>query len=52
MPSDPTMEDYREAAASTKVHPFDAALNQFTFVPACGACIFRCPSPDFGDSNP
>lgn len=47
MPANPTEEDYREAMASTKLDPFDAALNQYTFVPQCGACMFRCPSPDF-----
>jgi epoxyqueuosine reductase len=49
MPADPTEEDYRAAIASTKPDPYDAALNQFTFVPQCGACIFRCPSPRFAD---
>jgi epoxyqueuosine reductase len=47
MPADPTEEDLRAVMSSTKPHPFDAALNQFTFVPQCGACIFRCPSPRF-----
>lgn len=47
MPADPTEDDFRAVLASTKAHPFDAALNQFTFVPQCGACIFRCPSPRF-----
>ena len=51
MPADPTEEDYQAALASTKPHPFDAALNQFTFVPQCGACLFRCPSPGFADSG-
>ena len=49
MPADPTEEDFRAAVASTKPHPYDAALNQFTFVPQCGACIFSCPSPRFED---
>lgn len=47
MPSDPTEEDLRAAVAATTVHPFDAALGQYTFVPQCGACIFSCPSPGF-----
>ncbi|MCC6473449.1 MAG: epoxyqueuosine reductase [Burkholderiales bacterium] len=47
MPPAPTDEDWRAVQASTKPHPFDAALNQFTFVPHCGACIFSCPSPRF-----
>jgi len=47
MPPDPTDEDLQEVMKSTKPHPFDAALNQFTFVPQCGACIFSCPSPRF-----
>lgn len=52
MPPDPTEEDYDAVMASTKPHPFDAALNQFTFVPQCGACLFRCPSPGFAESQP
>lgn len=48
LPPDPTDEDFRAVLTSTKPHPFDADLNQFTFVPQCGACIFRCPSPGFG----
>ncbi len=47
MPADPSEDDLRAAMRSTDVHPFDAALQQFTFVPQCGACIFSCPSPDF-----
>ncbi|MFN2168654.1 MAG: hypothetical protein ACK2U9_20665 [Anaerolineae bacterium] len=47
MPPDPTEDDMREALASTVPHPYDAALQQFTFVPQCGACIFACPAPDF-----
>jgi epoxyqueuosine reductase len=47
IPADPTEDDFRTVVASTKPHPFDAALNQFTFVPQCGACIFNCPSPRF-----
>jgi len=47
MPPDPTDEDFRAALNSTQPHPFDADLNQFTCVPQCGACIFRCPSPRF-----
>jgi epoxyqueuosine reductase QueG len=50
MPTDPTEEDFRELLSSTPPHPFDAALNQFTFVPQCGACIFSCPSPQFEDN--
>ncbi|MBP1732355.1 MAG: hypothetical protein H6Q55_2784 [Deltaproteobacteria bacterium] len=45
MPADPTDDDLREAVKSTKLHPYDASLTQFTFVPQCGACIFTCPSP-------
>lgn len=51
IPPDATEEDFREVMASTKPHPFDAALNQFTFVPQCGACVFRCPSPRFEDDE-
>ncbi|NLE10784.1 MAG: epoxyqueuosine reductase [Actinobacteria bacterium] len=52
MPTDPTEDDFRAVLASTKPHPYDAALNQFTFVPQCGACLFRCPSPRFaGDGS-
>jgi epoxyqueuosine reductase len=47
MPADPTEEDFHALMAQTKLHPVDAALNQFTFVPQCGACIFNCPSPRF-----
>jgi len=47
MPPNPTEEDWREVLRTTKPHPFDVALNQFTFVPQCGACIFSCPSPRF-----
>lgn len=47
MPADPTEEDLRATITSTTLHPFDAALNQLTFVPQCGACIFACPSPHF-----
>jgi epoxyqueuosine reductase QueG len=49
MPPDPSDEDFRQAVNSTTPHPFDANLNQFTFVPQCGACIFSCPSPRFTD---
>jgi epoxyqueuosine reductase QueG len=45
MPEDPTEDDMRAMMSATTPHPFDAALNQFTFVPQCGACIFSCPSP-------
>jgi epoxyqueuosine reductase len=48
IPADPTEDDWRDVFASTKPHPFDAGLNQFTFVPHCGACIFSCTSPSFG----
>jgi epoxyqueuosine reductase len=51
MPEDPTEEDLRAAMRATTPHPFDAALNQFTFVPQCGACIFSCPSPRFDDET-
>jgi epoxyqueuosine reductase QueG len=47
MPLDPTEEDLQKVLNTTKPHPFDAALSQFTFVPQCGACIFSCPSPHF-----
>jgi len=47
IPPDPTEEEWREVLKTTKVHPYDAALSQFTFVPQCGACIFSCPSPRF-----
>jgi epoxyqueuosine reductase QueG len=50
MPPDPTEEDWQEVFSSTKPHPFDAALSQFTFVPQCGSCIFSCPSPRFEKS--
>ena len=49
IPPNPTEEDFQAALSSTKPHPLDAALNQFTFVPQCGACIFRCPAPRFED---
>ena len=52
MPADPTEDDFREVMNSTRPHPFDAALSQFTFVPQCGACIFYCPSPRFDDQPP
>ncbi|HEX9911459.1 MAG TPA: hypothetical protein VGA86_11270, partial [Desulfatiglandales bacterium] len=48
MPPNPSEEDWQEVLRTTKPHPYDAALNQFTFVPQCGACIFSCPSPRFG----
>jgi epoxyqueuosine reductase len=51
MPEDPTDEDLRAVMSSTTPHPFDAALNQFTFVPQCGACIFSCPSPHFDEDT-
>jgi epoxyqueuosine reductase len=47
MPANPTEEDWRAVQGSTKPHPFDTALHQFTFVPHCGACIFSCTSPRF-----
>jgi epoxyqueuosine reductase QueG len=47
MPQDPTEEDWQEVLNTTKPHPFDSALSQFTFAPQCGACIFSCPSPHF-----
>ena len=47
MPADPTDEELHEITKSTKPHPFDAILSQFTFVPQCGACIFNCLSPHF-----
>jgi len=52
MPPNPTDEDWQEVLRSTKPHPYDAALSQFTFVPQCGACIFSCPSPRFESSSP
>lgn len=51
MPPDPTDEDWQEVLRSTKPHPYDVGLNQFTFVPHCGACIFSCPSPHFAESK-
>lgn len=50
MPEDPTEEDLRAVMSATTLHPFDAALNQATFVPQCGACIFSCPSPHFDNA--
>jgi len=47
MPADPTEEDHEEVLRTARLHPFDVALNQHGFVPQCGACIFRCPSPRF-----
>jgi epoxyqueuosine reductase len=47
MPQNPTEEDLAEVMKSTKPHPFDSAMSQFTFVPQCGACIFSCPAPHF-----
>ena len=47
MPPNPTDQDWGEVLRTTQPHPFDAALNQFTFVPHCGACVFSCPSPNF-----
>ncbi len=52
MPPNPTDEDWQEVLRTTRPHPFDAALSQFTFVPQCGACIFSCPSPRFGRQAP
>jgi ferredoxin len=52
MPPEPTDEDWRAALVSATPHPFDVALNQFTFVPHCGACIFNCPSPRFDLAGP
>ena len=52
MPPNPTDEDWQEVLRSTKPHPFDAALNRYTFVPQCGACIFSCPSPHFEKTSP
>lgn len=45
IPEQPTMEDARAATTSSNLHPFDAGLYQFTFVPHCGSCIFNCPAP-------
>jgi len=47
MPPNPSDEDWQEVLRTTKPHPYDTALNQFSFVPQCGACIFNCPSPHF-----
>jgi epoxyqueuosine reductase len=47
MPPNPTEEDLQEVLRTTTPDPLDVALNQFTFVPQCGACIFSCPSPHF-----
>jgi epoxyqueuosine reductase len=52
MPPNPTNQDWQEVLRSTKPHPFDAALSQFTYVPHCGTCIFSCPSPGFEVSGP
>jgi len=51
MPPDPTEEDWQAVLRSTTPHPFDVGLTQFTFVPHCGACIFKCPSPHFEISD-
>ena len=47
MPPDPSEEDWQQVLRTTSPHPYDTALNQYTFVPQCGACIFNCPSPRF-----
>jgi epoxyqueuosine reductase QueG len=47
IPPDATDADFREVMRTTEPHPFDAALGQHAFVPQCGACVFRCPSPRF-----
>jgi epoxyqueuosine reductase len=47
MPDDPTEADYRRAVATTQPHPIDADLSAYGYVPPCGACLFRCPSPHF-----
>ncbi|MFC1948949.1 hypothetical protein ACFLW0_02090 [Chloroflexota bacterium] len=28
-----------------KANPWDKALQQFTFVPTCGTCLIKCPTP-------
>lgn len=47
LPDDTGEEEFRRLMRSTPLHPHDADLSQFTFVPQCGACMFRCPSPHF-----
>ncbi len=47
LPDDAGEEEFRRLVRSTPLHPHDADLSQFTFVPQCGACMFRCPSPHF-----
>ncbi|MCE5253203.1 MAG: hypothetical protein LLG45_03180 [Actinomycetia bacterium] len=51
IPPHATEEDFHEVMSVTKPHPFDAALSQHAFVPQCGACVFRCPSPQFEAGN-
>jgi len=51
MPPNPTEEEWREVLRTTTPDPLDTALNQYTFVPQCGACIFSCPSPHFGKAS-
>lgn len=51
IPPNATEEDFREVMRTTKPHPFDAALSQHAFVPQCGACVFRCPSPRFAEGD-
>lgn len=51
IPPGATEEDFREVMRTTKPHPFDAALSQHAFVPQCGACVFRCPSPRFEEAD-
>jgi epoxyqueuosine reductase len=51
IPPGATEEDFREVMRTTKPHPFDDALSQHAFVPQCGACVFRCPSPRFEETE-
>ncbi len=51
IPPNATEEDFRAVMRLTEPHPFDAALNQHGFVPHCGVCIFRCPSPRFVEGS-
>ena len=51
MPEDPTLQQLNEAIAETKIHPLDARMHQYTFVPHCGSCMFTCPAPRFGKED-
>ncbi len=47
----PPKRTFRQSCTSQVTTPFDAALNQHGFVPHCGVCIFRCPSPRFVEGS-